>query len=241
MKKLLVALALLCAPFLALADDEYTPDEHAWLRAVAPFYNEAKSFGIDSYVGVVTDAKPGQSPVSMMYKSDTHQCVFVVAARDNFMSRTIDDLLPHAPASVVRAATIAHEYGHCVIRTMKLNHSLGYELLPNTETPQDERLADTFALAWYARNQPEHYETVQRFFHTLRSKFSDDMHPSLDIIDSLKDLPERMANKPGTPMQWAMYLDLGAPMPTDNVSLSASAASVVAPVATPAATTVAAN
>jgi hypothetical protein len=215
MQKFLALLMAACASFSALADD-VTLDEKGWIKAVQPYYVEAKAANIDSIVGLIADPQSGDSPVSMMFKQREQQCVFLVASRKNFASQYLQDLMNTSGGrEVARAAAVAHEYGHCIHNIRLAQKWPGSEALPPAKNPVSESIADVFALAWFAKNRPEDFEQALQFMRRLRDmrgqgKLYEDAYA---FVNKAANLRELMAARPADPFDYAVHIVMKLPLP----------------------------
>ena len=214
MKYFATIIALLLSSTVCFAQ-ELTQDEKSWIAAIQPFFLEAKAANINAAVGLDHESESGTSPVAMIYRPKEQQCLFMLAAKDSYASDVLQGVMPTSEGKeVARAATAAHEYGHCVHNVLVASKAPGSEALPPPGTPQAERLADVFALAWFAKNRPADFASAHKFWTQLRKGVGNSAsHNTLKAITASKSLNDDMARNPASPMDYAMNIVLNVPLP----------------------------
>lgn len=236
MKKLFMAALMLLLSVVSNVSfaQGLTAEENEWVKAVTPFYKEAKAAGINTSIAVVTDQESGTTPAFMAFKAEKQECMFVVAVRNN---RTASFLMNMAKTQrgqeVARLAIFAHEFGHCLHNladpTLAARTVEGQPLQSHA-TAKEEAMGDVFALAWIAQNRPEDFELAFRFMRDLRKipQLGTDRYDILDYVYKARELPEMMTKNPASPFAFAQNMVYGTPLPAPSAAVAAVATATVA-------------
>lgn len=234
MKKLLAAALLL---LLSITSNVFaqglTAEENEWVKALTPFYKEAKAAGINATIAVVTDQESGATPAFMAFKPAKQECMFVVAVRNNRTAGVLMDMAKTGRGrEVAKLAIFAHEYSHCLqnLADPSLSNNATDGKLVSRATAKEEAMGDVFALAWIAKNMPEDFDVAFRFLRDLRKvpQQGTDRYDILDYVYKARELPELMAKNPASPFAFAQSLVLGTPLPSAPAGAVASLTATVA-------------
>lgn len=198
MRKLAVALALLCAAAAGRASAAVAT-EAQWIAAAT----QAVAFGQQQGLPIMLrvergDGLPGHTPIGI--QSEEGVCTLVVSARDNPAADRLSALVDPTVLDLFLQAAAIHEVGHCHRRLAGFPHNERL-VAPATwfafarnwfvrRIRTEEAYADLTAVAWLARYHPADYAQVVGELARIRARYRDPKHDTLPwLAAALRDGP----------------------------------------------------